>query len=70
MIDGTKVRNLRGPRSQRSVAIAAGLTEATLSRIERGRLRNPSLSTVEALARALGHGAADLLADDTDEAAQ
>jgi transcriptional regulator with XRE-family HTH domain len=49
---GKRLTALRGTRSQREVAKAAGLDVSTVSRIERGSL-DPTFSTLTALARAL-----------------
>lgn len=48
--------------TQQELAVAAGLHAITVSRIERGAVQ-PDLSTVEALARALGATVAELLGD-------
>ena len=49
---GAKVRELRGDRSQESLAFAAGVSVSTLSRIERG-LHKPEITTLQRLASAL-----------------
>lgn len=55
--------------SRERLAVAAGLSSATLGRIEAGGYR-PRLASLEALAAALGTTAAELLAtDDEPEAA-
>jgi transcriptional regulator with XRE-family HTH domain len=49
---------------QAELAKRSGLSEATISRILSGEQRNPTAETLRALARALGVGVADLLAED------
>ena len=40
--------------SQQALAVAAGLSVSVVSQLEQGTKRDPRLSTVQALARALG----------------
>lgn len=63
-MDGKRVAALRNAAGLTQVALAmrAGLDPSLVSRIERGSA-NPTLSTVEALAQALGVTVADLLAE-------
>lgn len=58
-LDVIKVRKLMGERSQKQVAMEAGMMQPALARLLRGRL-DPKLSTVEKLARVLGVGVADI----------
>lgn len=55
----TRLRLSRG-WSQARLASEAGLPRQTLQRIERGKRLDPQISTVLALARALGVSVADL----------
>ena len=57
---GQRIAMLRGRRSQKNLAAAAGIDAATLNRIERGTSKNPSRDTLEALAGALGVSVGDL----------
>jgi transcriptional regulator with XRE-family HTH domain len=59
---GARVRQLRKARklSQAALAERAGLTRAYVTRLEAGQ-QDPSLSTITALAKALGVAAASLL---------
>lgn len=59
----TVIRQLREDRgvTQEDLAHEAGITTGTLSKIERG-LANPSWTTVERIARALGTSVARLAA--------
>lgn len=50
---GALLRQARGPRSVREVAAAAGLSEETVRKIERGGVPTPALFTVAALADTL-----------------
>jgi transcriptional regulator with XRE-family HTH domain len=61
-----KARDALG-MTQLKLAATAGLGIATVSDIERGKITDPQLSTVEALARTLGVPVASLL--DTAEPA-
>lgn len=63
---GERISHLRGRRTQIAVAAAAGIDAATLNRIERGKSKNPSEDTLEAIAGALGVNVSDL----TDPAAR
>jgi transcriptional regulator with XRE-family HTH domain len=61
---GVAIRALREGRGEPrpSLAHRAGVTPAWLSRIERGRIKNPTRVTVDAVAQALGFRTAnDLL---------
>lgn len=59
---GKRIRQLRTARgmTQEALARAAGLTLSTVSRIEKGTIKEPSRGTVRALAAALGVPAEDL----------
>jgi transcriptional regulator with XRE-family HTH domain len=59
---GARVRRLREARgwSQQALAQAAGLSITVVALIEQGKREDPKLSTVAALARALGVGLDDL----------
>jgi transcriptional regulator with XRE-family HTH domain len=61
---GQRVRaaRLRALLSQRQVAIRAGLTQAVVSRIERGETRDPGVLMISAIARVLGLTIEDLIA--------
>lgn len=50
---GALLRQARGSRSVRDVAVAAGLAEETVRKIERGAVPTPALFTVAALADTL-----------------
>lgn len=50
---GARIRALRGDRSQEDLAQQAGISDGTLSAIERGR-SDPRLGTLLRLAQALG----------------
>src|SRR5688572_9597916 len=62
---GARVRELRGGRgwSRRELAVRADLSERFLAQVETG-LGNPSIASVEAIARALDTSASALLAED------
>jgi transcriptional regulator with XRE-family HTH domain len=47
--------------SQQSLAVSAGLSVSIVSQIEQGRRADPRLSTIEALATALGVGLDELV---------
>lgn len=55
--------------TQAELAVKAGLGMMQVSRIERGAVSDPQVSTVQALAEALGVPVAELLADPQPEAA-
>jgi transcriptional regulator with XRE-family HTH domain len=61
---GERLRELRKERSfsQEGFAAACGFDRTYISGIERG-LRNPSLSAIEILAKALGVSVSDLFLD-------
>ena len=63
MIDPQKVRQLRESRGMttREFANAAGISTETLNAVEHGR-RQPSLRTLDKIAKALGVEARDLFA--------
>lgn len=52
---GALLRELRGPVSQRELAVRAGTSQSYLSRVESGEVV-PSLSQAEHLANCLGYG--------------
>lgn len=58
---GERISHLRGRRTQIAVAAAAGIDAATLNRIERGRSKQPTEETLDAIARALGVNVSDLI---------
>jgi transcriptional regulator with XRE-family HTH domain len=57
---GTRIKLLRGERTQEDLAHEAGISTSTLSRLERG-LHQPSLSTLRKIATALGVSLVDLI---------
>ncbi len=59
-LDTLKIRRLMNGQSVTSLAPRAGMTRPALSRLLAGRI-NPSLTTLERLAAALGVKARDLL---------
>lgn len=68
MLDPKKVRDKRGKRRQRVVAAQAKISPMTLSQIENpSALIDPSLSTVENLAKAFGCSILELLSDGRPE---
>jgi transcriptional regulator with XRE-family HTH domain len=61
---GQKIKHLRGEVAQEQLALAAGVSTSTLSRIERGAYQ-PRLQTLRKIAAALEVPTGDLLdADD------
>jgi transcriptional regulator with XRE-family HTH domain len=61
---GEKIKQLRGELAQEQLALAAGISTSTLSRIER-ELHQPRLPTLRKIAAALDVPIGDLLdADD------
>ena len=60
---GRRVRRLRGQLTQGELAHRAGISPGFLARIERG-LQNPTLTTIEKLAKALHVKPARLFEDD------
>jgi transcriptional regulator with XRE-family HTH domain len=68
---GTAIRRLRQTAglSVEELAIRAGTSAATVSRLERGRTRAPRLSLASALARALGFASVDALMSGASPAA-
>ncbi|MBP6670166.1 MAG: helix-turn-helix transcriptional regulator [Gemmatimonadales bacterium] len=58
-----RLRELREARglTQRALAESAGISQATVARLESGSLRNVTLDTVERLADALGVPAGRLI---------
>jgi transcriptional regulator with XRE-family HTH domain len=52
------------------LAVTAGLTTASVSRIEGGRNENPRLETLRALARVLGIEVAALLTHEKNDASK
>lgn len=67
---GSRVRTVREAKglSQEAVAFAAGLSCSTVERVERG-LGSPRVDTLQAIARALGVPAAELLEPEPERAA-
>lgn len=61
---GERLRILRGHRTQRDLARDAGIDNGTLSRLERGEL-DPTLSTLQKIARALGISLSVMFSDDS-----
>ena len=61
---GRKIRELRGELAQEQLALTAGISTSTLSRIERGAYQ-PRLPTLRKIAAALGVPVSRLL--DLDE---
>jgi transcriptional regulator with XRE-family HTH domain len=61
---GQRIKQLRDQRkwSQLKLAHEAGIALNTISRLERGEVADPSLSTLEALADAFGVTTAELVA--------
>lgn len=64
-MDALKQRRKNAGLTREQLAVAAGLTGRTVERIELG-LGNPTLSTLEALAKVLGCRVADLLSNNGD----
>jgi transcriptional regulator with XRE-family HTH domain len=66
-MDGRRLVELReaADLTQVQLAVAADIDPSMVSRIERGVVRNPAVSTVQALARALRCSVDDLLAEST-----
>jgi transcriptional regulator with XRE-family HTH domain len=64
---GRKIKQLRGELAQEQLALTAGISTSTLSRIER-ELYQPRLPTLRKIAKALGVPVGKLLdAEDTDQ---
>ena len=59
---GRRVRKLRAPLTQAELAHRAGISPGFLARIERG-LQDPTLTTIEKLAKALHIKAGQLFED-------
>lgn len=57
---GQKIKELRGKQAQEQLALAAGISTSTLSRIER-ELYQPRLPTLRKIAQALGVPLGELL---------
>ncbi len=59
----TVIRKLREERglSQKALAERAGVTDAYITMIEKGKRKNPSLAILKRLARALGVPVGELL---------
>lgn len=70
-LNGRQVKERReaAGMSQRQLSVRSGLTERTIGALERGEQTDPQLSTLEALAAALGVTVADLIATTTPAAA-
>lgn len=64
---GERIRIARGKLSQKEVALRAGLDTGSISRIERGAI-DPTISTLQSIAGALGLTLPDLLSDSDDQA--
>jgi transcriptional regulator with XRE-family HTH domain len=60
MAVGQKIKQLRGELAQEQLALMAGISTSTLSRIER-ELYQPRLPTLRKIAAALGVSIAELL---------
>jgi transcriptional regulator with XRE-family HTH domain len=60
---GQKIRELRGELAQEQLALAAGISTSTLSRIERGTYQ-PRLPTLRKIAAALGVPIGELVETD------
>lgn len=58
-----KLRKERG-ETQRDVAIATGITEATVSEIERGARENPTIKIVKKLAEHFGVTVDELVSEE------
>lgn len=58
---GAALRRARGTRPVREVAVAAGVAEETVRKIERGAVPTPALFTVAAIAQVLGIALDDLV---------
>jgi len=69
-VNGQRLVELRKAAglTQAELAVKAGLGMMQVSRIERGAVSDPQMSTVQALAEALGVPVAELLADPEPEA--
>lgn len=67
MAVGRKIQQLRGELAQEQLALAAGISTSTLSRIER-ELYQPRLPTLRKIAKALRVPVGELLdAEDKDQ---
>jgi transcriptional regulator with XRE-family HTH domain len=60
---GQKIKHLRGELAQEQLALIAGISTSTLSRIERGAYQ-PRLPTLRKIAQALGVRVGELLDDE------
>jgi transcriptional regulator with XRE-family HTH domain len=62
---GKRVRELRAAAglTQQQLAVAAGMTLSNVAQIERGKITDPRLSTLRALAAALGVPLGELAGD-------
>jgi len=63
VVDGHKLRRLRGDLTQGQLAAKSGVSQSHISRLEEGKKPNAKLSTVGKLARALGVPPSTLLAE-------
>lgn len=64
-MNGTAIKRLREEKglSQRAVAIATGLTETTLYDLERGKAKNPTFKTIQAVADFYGIKVSELIGE-------
>lgn len=62
---GARVRRLRATAgmTQQQLAVAAGLAVSNVAQIEQGKIPDPRLSTLRALAKAMGVTVSDLAGD-------
>jgi transcriptional regulator with XRE-family HTH domain len=58
---GAALRRARGTRAVREIALAAGVAEETVRKIERGAVPTPALFTVAAISQVLGLALDDLV---------
>jgi transcriptional regulator with XRE-family HTH domain len=63
-----RLRELRtdAKMTQQTLAMKAGLSVSVVAHIESGRIPDPRLSTLRALAKAMGVGIAELLEDEDE----
>jgi transcriptional regulator with XRE-family HTH domain len=68
--DRLKAARTAAGMTQQQLAFDSGLSISVVAHIESGRIPDPRISTLKAMARALGVGVADLVEDDDGGAAE
>lgn len=58
---GSKIKELRGSKTQEVLAREVGIQPMHLSKIERGRIRSPRFDTLEKIAKVLGVTVTELI---------